>query len=109
MPKEWGRQKMGARKEGKLGGYVKPFGPAGIGGAVAEHAPGGTFGGGGHGMQTPTELGWRFVTLGLVSPGAGREHNFPLVTTSPASGHATAPALCASTATGTPPAVPGAD
>jgi hypothetical protein len=60
-------------------------------------------------MQTPTELGWRFVTLGVITPGAGGDHIFPLVTTPSTAGHDMVDGFSGSAAIGAPSAVPGED
>src|SRR5262245_11349232 len=64
---------------GGSGGEVEPFGPARVGCAVAEDAPRDALRGRRRDMQTPTEFGWRLVTLGVVAPGAGGYHVVPLV------------------------------
>src|SRR4051794_32321795 len=92
-----------------LGGgrQVEPVGPAWVGGSVAEHPPGRPAGRHGGGMQTPAELGWRFVALCVVAPRTRRYDVFPSVLTTPAAWYDVVDGLRRTTAVGAVPAVPG--
>ena len=58
-------------------------------------------------MQTPTEFGWRFITLGVITPGAGRDYVLPLVTAAPAAWQHMVDGLRSGAAVDAPPAIAG--
>jgi hypothetical protein len=60
-------------------------------------------------MQTPAELGWRFVALGVVAPSAGGYDVLPGVPTTPATRDDVVYRLGRPLAVGAAPAVPGED
>jgi hypothetical protein len=93
----------------ELGGHVQPLGPAGIRGPVAEDPPGSALGCSGHRMQTPAELGWRPITLGVVTPGAGGNNILPEVAAAPAARQDVVDGLRRAAAVGAPAAVPSKD
>src|SRR5205823_1299132 len=71
------RNQTGAGLRG--GRQVEPVGPARVRRAVPEHPPRRALGRDRVDMQTPAELGWRTVALGVVAPGAGGYHVLPRV------------------------------
>src|SRR5205085_12352638 len=88
---------------------VEPVRPPRVGGAVAEQAPGDALGRDRLDMQTPAELGWRTVALGVVAPGAGGYHVLPRVPAATAAREDVVYRLRRRLAVRAAPAVPGED
>src|SRR2546423_1205415 len=90
-------------------GRVQRVAPARVRGTVPEPPQREALGRDGGRMQTPAELGWRTVALGVVAPGAGGYDVLPRVPTAPAAWQHVVYGLRRSLAVRAPAAVPGED